>query len=264
MPIVEIEESSGNDGTEALIRAPEPFDGDRAKAEVFLQEFDLCWRINRSHPLMKVPCDRVFLALSFMRGNTWNWVAREIAKIDALTSVANPNGPIPYSDERLWVQFQKDFRDAFTDTTRQQDAEAALERIHIQPQESIDQYIARFEDLAEKAGWSQTDRGTKNRFQKGLHRAMQKAIFRKDPIPMTFAGWKEAARKEASRYALMKSEGMLQKKSQRNTAGRRFQHPRAQNRRGKQGNSNKKDPNAVYTGILQVNALSNDYNRSND
>ena len=40
---------------------------------------------------------------------------------------------------------------------------------------------------------------------------MQKAIFMKDPIPTMFMAWKEAACKEASRYALMKSAGMFQK-----------------------------------------------------
>jgi hypothetical protein len=49
-----------------------------------------------------------------------HWVRREMAKIDALTSVANPKGPMLHDAERLWVQFQEDFRDAVTDTTRQQ------------------------------------------------------------------------------------------------------------------------------------------------
>lgn len=38
---------------------------------------------------------------------------------------------------------------------------------------------------------------------------MQKAIFLKDPIPVSFEGWKEAVGKEASWYALMKSAGMF-------------------------------------------------------
>jgi hypothetical protein len=34
-----------------------------------------------------------------------------MVKIDALTSVASPKGPMLHDDERLWVQFQKFFRD---------------------------------------------------------------------------------------------------------------------------------------------------------
>jgi hypothetical protein len=40
----------------------------------------------------------------------------------------------------------------FTNMTKVQNAEAALEGIHIQHEESIDQYISHFEDLMQKAG----------------------------------------------------------------------------------------------------------------
>lgn len=104
-----------------------------------------------------------------------------------------------------------DFENTFTNTTKVQDAEAALEQIHINCKESINEYISRFEDLMQKASWGEYDRGTINTFRRSLHDAMQKAIFLKDPIPASFKGWKEAVRKEASRYALMKSAGMFQK-----------------------------------------------------
>lgn len=249
--------------SKALLSPPEPFSGDRAKAEDFLQDFELCRRLNRTHPTILLPYDRVMVALSYMRGNTAvkNWVRHEMGIMDHLTSVANEKGPISYGNEKLWRRFTEDFRDAFANTTKQQDAEAALERIHVQPQESIDQYIARFEDLIDKAGWSPLDRGTANVFRKGLHDAMQKAIFLKDPIPTTLLEWKEAARKEASRYALMKSAGMFQKKTQGPTnPGQRFQNPAAQRRWGRhfQNNGGKKDPNAMDIDTIQVNALSPD------
>jgi hypothetical protein len=65
---------------------------------------------------------------------------------------------------------------------------AALEGIHIQRKESIDQYISCFENLMQKAGWGKYNRGTINTFRRGLHDAMQKAIFLKDPIPILFDG----------------------------------------------------------------------------
>jgi hypothetical protein len=58
-----------------------------------------------------------------------------------------------------------DFDDAFTNTTKVQDAEAALEHIHIQHEEFIDQYISHFEDLMQKAGWGKYNRGTINTFR---------------------------------------------------------------------------------------------------
>jgi hypothetical protein len=86
-----------------------------------------------------------------------------------------------------------DFDDAFTNMTKVQDAEAVLEHIHIQHEELIDQYISHFEDLMQKASWGEYDQGTINMFRQGLHDAMQKAIFLKDPIPVLFDGWKEVA-----------------------------------------------------------------------
>ena len=253
------EEGNGKGGR-ALVSPPEAFKGERDKADDFLQDFDLCWRLNRQHPAMRRPYDRVMLALSYMRGSTTirNWVKAEMKKIDELTSVSRHH-PVPYESERLWMEFRADFENAFTNTTKVQDAEAALEQIHINREESIDEYISRFEDLMQKAGWGEYDRGTINTFRRGLHDAMQKAIFLKDPIPVSFEGWKEAARKEASRYALMKSAGMFQKRDQK-TGGFKFQNPKAQQRWGKFAQSNqsantKRDPNAMDVDTIRVNQL---------
>ena len=220
--------TNGNgSGGKALISPPEVFTGDRNKADDFLQDFRLCWRLNRTHPAMKVPYDRVMLALSYMHGNTAirNWVKHVMHQIDEMID-RRRFSPLKVDDERLWGVFQMEFETAFTNTTKVQDAEAALEHIRIQQGENIDQYIARFEDLMERAQWGERDRGTINTFRRGLHKAMQKAIFLKDPIPTTFTQWKEAARNEASRYALIKSAGMFQKREHK--GGFKFTNPKAQ------------------------------------
>ena len=62
------------------------------------------------------------------------------------------------------MEFRSDFENVFTNTTKVQDVEAALEQIHIQHEESIDEYISRFEDLMQKAGWGEYDQGTINTF----------------------------------------------------------------------------------------------------
>ena len=128
--------------------------------------------------------------------------------IDGMVSVARFS-PVSVNSEQLWGEFQVEFETVFTNTTKLQDAEVALEHIRIQQGENIDQYIAQFEDLMDKAGWLERDRSTINTFWQGLHEPMQKAIFMKDPIPTMFTAWKEATCKEASWYALMKSAGMF-------------------------------------------------------
>jgi len=207
---------ANNDDTrgegKSLISLPEVFTGDQSKADNFMQDFKLCWRLNRHHPTMKVPYDRVMLALSYMRGNTVirNWVKHAMNDIDALVSPVR-FAPIPLMSEHLWGEFQTEFKLAFTNTTKVQDAEAALKHICIQQGEGIDQYIICFKYLMQKANWMERDCSTINTFWHGLHEPMQKAIFLKDPIPTTFTQWKEAAHKEASRYVLIKSTGMFQK-----------------------------------------------------
>jgi hypothetical protein len=51
-------------------------------------------------------------------------------------------------------------------------------------------------------------------------------IFLKDPILVLFEGWKEAAWKEASCYALMRLAGMFQPCNQK-PGGFKFQNPKA-------------------------------------
>ena len=96
------EETNGKGGGRALVSPPKVFKGEQDKAEDFIQDFDLCWRLNRQHPAMKRPYDRIMLALSYMKGSATirNWVKHEMRKIDALTSVANRR-PIPYDSKRL-------------------------------------------------------------------------------------------------------------------------------------------------------------------
>ena len=87
---------------------------------------------------------------------------------------------------------------------------------------------------------------------------MQKAIFMKDPIPTTFTAWKEAMRKEASCYALMKSAGMFQKWDHK--PGFKFSNPKAQQRwgrftQGNQSSSGKHDPNTMDVDTICINQL---------
>ena len=115
---------------------------------------------------MKVLYDRVMLALSYMQGNMAirNWVRHMMNTIDGMVSVARFS-PVLVNSERLWGEFQMEFETAFTNMTKLQDTEVALEHIHIQQGENIDQYIACFEDLMDKAGWLERNRGTINTFR---------------------------------------------------------------------------------------------------
>ena len=71
---------------------------------------------------------------------------------------------MPINSEQLWGEFQMEFESMFTNMTKLQDAEAALEHIRIQQGKSIDQYISHFEDIMNKANWPEHNHGTINTF----------------------------------------------------------------------------------------------------
>jgi hypothetical protein len=108
----------------------------------------------------------------------------------------------------LWQEFRGDFKDTFTDSTAQQDAQTALKN-HKMVGDDLDTYIVRFEELAEKAGWEVDALGTVEQFRMGLKLPLQRECFRHEPCPRTYLDWKETARIENARYALMKSAGVI-------------------------------------------------------
>jgi hypothetical protein len=73
------------------------------------------------------------------------------------------------NDKRLWVEFRRDFRRAFTNTASEQHAYGELANC-VMGGKTIDEYIANFEHLLQKAGWDCTSRGSLFQFKKGLDR----------------------------------------------------------------------------------------------
>jgi len=64
-----VQPANNNDtrgGGKLLISPPKVFTRDQANANDFLQDFKLCWQLNRSYPTMKVLYDQVILVFSYM------------------------------------------------------------------------------------------------------------------------------------------------------------------------------------------------------
>ena len=59
---------------------------------------------------------------------------------------------------------------------------------------SINEYVAQFEHLLQKAGWDRTSRGSLFQFKKGLDQKIHLKILQKEPMPVeTLDAWEEAA-----------------------------------------------------------------------
>ena len=96
-------------------------------------------------------------------------------------------------DERLWVEFGHDFHCAFTDTALEQRAYGELANCTM-GNKSINEYIAQFEHLLQKAGWDHMLQGSLFQFKKGLDRKIHLKILQKEPMPAeALDAWEEVA-----------------------------------------------------------------------
>ena len=86
-----------------------------------------------------------------------------------------------------------------------------------------DTYIATFDRLVARAGWSASDKGIMEKFRNGLARWLALDIMHKyDNIPATLDEWKTATKKEILRRAQIKAE-MPSKNSRTPYLGKPFQ-----------------------------------------
>jgi hypothetical protein len=180
--------------------APEFFDGSRSKSENFLRQFSIWKGLNEDHQLMVTPFFRVMLALSYMRGPMiQDWVDIQLADLSDKTT--RQNNPIQRADEALWNDFRATFEAAYTDTTRQQKAYQQLHQYKMKNSD-LDNYIAHFNHLANRAGYSRDAAATIDLFAKGLDRGLLHSILGRDTVPTTMEEWERAARREQQKYAL--------------------------------------------------------------
>jgi hypothetical protein len=65
----------------------------------------------------------------------------------------------------------------------------------------IDTYNTQFNHLLAHSGWPRGDKGTMERYHRGLRQGIALKIYDKTPMPQTLDEWQEAARTEVLRQA---------------------------------------------------------------
>ena len=177
---------------------PTIFNGTRNKADDFMGQFRRFKMVNRTHEAMKVPYDRVLTALTYMRGPLINdWIDQQEKKLAARTDTTK-HGHVPETDEVLWNEFETAFLNAWTDTSKKQNAYDQLMRLTMNGWD-VDTYIATFDRLALAAGWDLDSEGTIAKFREGLTKGVHSKALDRDRIPRTIDEWKAAARTEVAR-----------------------------------------------------------------
>ena len=140
---------------------PEPFTGDCTKAGHFIEAMKTYIHLNRWVPGFESAMQKINLALTLMHGKK---VARWVKNVGAALDELNPD-----TDDinELWTTFLEEFAQQYTDTQVAERARVALESLRMKAPD-INEYISKFEELYNKAGYTMGNMEVTYVFLKGL------------------------------------------------------------------------------------------------
>ena len=180
---------------------PTLFDGDRRKSEAFMQEWTIYRGINRFTPQMTNPFSRVLMFLSFIKGDkVHEWTQAQLRWAVDYTAQAPGND----NHEYLWDTVSDAFFRAFTNITREVDAQTDIKTLKMKGDHGLDDYISTFERLARLGGYNLTDRAVIDMFVDGLPNSLAINVA-KFNNPRTFNDWKRGAVEHHTTYLWIKS-----------------------------------------------------------
>jgi hypothetical protein len=89
------------------------------------------------------------------------------------------------------MNFEQKFKDAYTDSNKKRAAYDKLMTLQMKGGD-IDMYIATFDNLLAKAGWTRGEEAA-DFFQKGLEDGVKCEVLHRQAWPVTLQEWQEAA-----------------------------------------------------------------------
>jgi len=170
------------------------FTGDRNTSRKFINNFDLWRLLNQHNDTMKKPLSRVVTLLSYMDGDKVDAWKEE--QMHILEKAANDG--VQETDEDLWNDFIGRFKNAFTNQNQREESYQKL--CKLKQEDSLDDFFAKFKQLAFEAGVPLDDKGTIETLKHALNKGLTSAIINSpnfDPtaeVPWTFKQWEEQAR----------------------------------------------------------------------
>jgi len=171
------------------------FDGDRNKTTKFLLHWDLWHAVNKHNDTMKRPFSRIVTMLSYMDGTCVDaWKGEQLLKLHKEIDDGTPE-----TDKNLWDEYIERFRNAFSNKNCR--SEAYQELCKLKQGDSLDDFFAKFKQLAFEADVPLDDKGTIETLKHAMTQGLTSAIINSptfDPTakdPWTFKQWEEQARK---------------------------------------------------------------------
>ena len=164
---------------------PQVFTSDRLLADDFIEEVKGYLRLNQDVAGYNSPIKKVALTLTLMKGpQVAGWTRDMGTWLDTLDPTLDN---IP----DVWDQFLYEFSQQYQDSQKENRARGKIERCTMRFPK-IDDYIARFEDLARIAGYDANSGAVFQLFTKGLPDDILKEVLT-SPTPQTYAALKEKA-----------------------------------------------------------------------
>ena len=175
-------------------REPPVFEGDRQKTDHFLHELRLYQFVNAAHPIMINPWQKVAHALTYMNGpNVYEW-KRSVE--NWILSIPAPSAP----NKTIYDDFEEEFVKSWIDMNEPYRAAIELDKLRMQC-DNIDEYIARFAELACKALYHDDDPAVLEKFKSGLPLELLEPCVHHDE-PRNWEAWTRSAR---ARQAILTS-----------------------------------------------------------
>ena len=163
---------------------PNVFNGDRTKAESFLDQLNHYFLLNLDIPGFNSPIKKVALAITLIKGpDIAGWTR-------ALGELLRALDPVHNNVPTLWEHFERKFRKKFQDSSKQQRARASLSN-HCMKWPDVDAYISSFEELLRLADYTAGNNESANLFLQGLPQSIATEVM-KAPF---LTGYKEMKQK---------------------------------------------------------------------
>ena len=176
---------AGAGNVRTMGQLPRVFSGDRSQANDFIDELKSYLLLNYQVAGFNSPITKVALALTLIKGPEVAGWARDMRLWLESFDPTTQNLPA------IWNAFLAEFATQFQDTQQPNRVRIELESLKMKPGE-IDQYLARFEELAHQALYNIGDEATTSLFLKGLPAGILIDVF-KPPIITTYKDIKQQA-----------------------------------------------------------------------
>jgi len=168
---------------------PDRFDGDRARTCRFLTQFRQFMLMNDGATIAQNDIKKCTYFLSLMGGpQVDGWSEMKYDWLDAIKK--DPHQLMGHSP---WEVMMHDFLGAFTNHAEREQAQNALKQLKMK-EGKIDEYVARFEQLAHHAGIDLDDPSNMRTFAQGLPGPLVETVLRQDD-PQNYVQWREAAQR---------------------------------------------------------------------